>query len=319
MLTLSSMDIKNQEFKRSLRGFDESEVTAFLGSVATQWQEQQEELRRMEERVAELENKISHYQRIEEALQEAINTARSSSAAALEDAERRARLILQEAELSGRQITSNAIADNERLKSETGRLLEKQAEVVARLRAFLGSELELLERFGREQRVPQTAFQQPAPMRSEHPVSAPEPEYDQPLTDEGNDSTDAVNPDYQVDTQASEDEYVAEDLESPEPVQTLAERAPQARPHEWQPSIARSRVGAIKRDAGFRPDQSWPSDSEEVVNPNGHYDNPEWEGDVTEPGDVFASDGADSFAAEEPYNVSDDELEKIRRILDDLD
>jgi hypothetical protein len=102
----------------------------------------------------------------------------------------------------------------------------------------------------------------------------------------------------------------------------LPERAPQSRAHDWHPSIARaSAVAGSRSEAAQHPklDNSWPSDTDEVMNPNA-VEAGDWDGDTTEPDAVFSAE-ADSaaFNPEEPYNVSEDELEKIRRILDDLD
>src|SRR5690606_15676525 len=97
-MKLSALEIKSQEFKRALRGVDEAEVQSFLDMIASQWQDQQDELRRAEEKLRELEAKIVHYQKIEEALQEALTSAKASSKATVAEASRRAEMVILEAE-----------------------------------------------------------------------------------------------------------------------------------------------------------------------------------------------------------------------------
>ncbi len=84
-MRLSSLDIKKQEFTRTLRGYDQEEVQAFLDMLAGQWEALLAEQRRTEEKVRELKAKMEHYEKVEEALQETL-TARESCQQALENA-----------------------------------------------------------------------------------------------------------------------------------------------------------------------------------------------------------------------------------------
>jgi len=85
-MRLSPLDIKKQEFTRTLRGYDQDEVQAFLDMLAGQWEALLAEQRRTEEKVRELKAKMEHYEKVEEALQETLLTARESSQQALENA-----------------------------------------------------------------------------------------------------------------------------------------------------------------------------------------------------------------------------------------
>jgi DivIVA domain-containing protein len=155
-MKLSALEIKSQEFKRTLRGVDEAEVQSFLGMIASQWQEQQDDLRRTEEKLRELEAKIIHYQRIEEALQEALTSAKASSKATVAEATRRAEMVILEAEAKARaterEVENRVVALHGSLSS----LGQRRKEVIARMRAFLRSELEMLDDFGSQtfERIP---------------------------------------------------------------------------------------------------------------------------------------------------------------------
>lgn len=146
-MKLTPLDIKKQEFTRSFRGVDAQEVQSFLHMVAEQWDSLLDDNRRHEQRVKELDNKLEHYRKIEEALQEALETARDNSHKTIENAQREAQIILKEARSAAEEMRKRASTDHKRLKHDISKISSRRDEVIARLRAFLMSEMELLARF----------------------------------------------------------------------------------------------------------------------------------------------------------------------------
>jgi DivIVA domain-containing protein len=146
-MKLTPLDIRKQDFEKSLRGYDTAEVRNFLDIVATQWEEIADERRRLEDKVADLKNKLEHYERVEEALQEALQTARDSAEDKVKNAEREAELIIEEAKAEAREIRQDAKEERDSLKRHTQKIDDRRGEIVARLRSFLMAEMELLARF----------------------------------------------------------------------------------------------------------------------------------------------------------------------------
>lgn len=146
-MRLTPLDIRKQEFTKSFRGFDPDEVQAFLQQVANQWAEMQDEHRRLEENLRTYDHKIKHYEKVEEALQEALQVARDTTHRTIANAEARAKMIIAEAKAEAEHIKHDAKRDQERLKREASQLTGRRHEIVARLRAFLMSEMELLAHF----------------------------------------------------------------------------------------------------------------------------------------------------------------------------
>jgi len=146
-MRLSPLDIRKQEFGRSLRGLNPEEVSSFLEMVSHQWDDLLSEQRQLEQRVKELEAKLEHYSNVEEALQEALRTARESSKQALESAKQQALGIIREAERRSDEMRRSAEQEWIGLRKEANEVLVRRNEIAARLRAFLQSELELLARF----------------------------------------------------------------------------------------------------------------------------------------------------------------------------
>ena len=146
-MKLTPLDIKKQEFTRAFRGVDPQEVQSFLQMVADQWGSLLDENGRLEQKVRDLDSKLEHYRKIEEALQEALETARDNSHKTIENAQREAQIILREARGEAEEIRKKGSQDHKRLKHDIAKVSGRRDEVIARLRAFLMSEIELLARF----------------------------------------------------------------------------------------------------------------------------------------------------------------------------
>ncbi len=146
-MKLTPLDIRKQDFTRAFRGYETTEVQAFLQTIAEQWQQLLEENRRQADRIRELEEKLTHYRRIEEALQQALETARENARQMLEQAERKARLLVEEAQARANEIRWQAEQERRQLQQRMAELAERRDELIARLRAFLQAEMEVLAKF----------------------------------------------------------------------------------------------------------------------------------------------------------------------------
>ncbi|MDX1531953.1 MAG: DivIVA domain-containing protein, partial [Rhodothermales bacterium] len=152
-MKLTPLDIRKHEFARKVRGYDPVEVRAFLEMLSEQWEGVLDELRHAQDRVREMEGKISHYEKVEEALQEALHAARESAKRTQQNAEDRARLLVEEAELKAEQVLQEAEQKRFRLRQDISQLTHRHAEAAARLRHFLMTELEILAQHEEERPV----------------------------------------------------------------------------------------------------------------------------------------------------------------------
>ena len=147
-MKLNPLDIRRQQFARkTFGGYDVDEVDGFLKQLADQWETALDEVRVATDRTQEAETKLRHYERVEMALQEALETTRETGRRAEAVAEQKARLVLDEAELRARQIVQDAERDRHGLRQDLVKLTARQTEIGARLRGFLLSELEILAQF----------------------------------------------------------------------------------------------------------------------------------------------------------------------------
>ena len=176
-MKLSALDIRKQDFKRGLRGFDVEEVQAYLELVANQWTSMREELDRSQATITELEGKISHYTQVEEALQEALRTARETAKVKAEQSD----AALQAARMDAERIVSDANqeADTllERAREQVRLVRRRRIQAASRLKSLLESELALLAEFEQENPMPKRA----APSATDLPTEAsPAPEAEKP-------------------------------------------------------------------------------------------------------------------------------------------
>ena len=150
-MTLTPLEIRKKEFEKSMRGYAPAEVRSYLEMLATSYHDLAEERRMMKDRVQEMEQKLSHYARVEEALQQAVESARDNAKRAQEAAEQRAKLIVEEAEMKAQRRIQDAEQERYRLRQDLVKLERRRVEAAAQLRGFLMSELEILAKFDGEE------------------------------------------------------------------------------------------------------------------------------------------------------------------------
>ncbi|MEM1271190.1 MAG: DivIVA domain-containing protein [Bacteroidota bacterium] len=169
-MRLKPLDIKKHAFRQAVRGYDKEDVRAFLAIVADQFRQLQDELGRLRTQMDEAKARLGHYARVEEALQEALRTARETSKQKIEGAQREAEVILREARsasenaereaeqtlreasIDARRILQDAERQRNEIVSDLGQLEGRRDEAVAQIRGFLISQMEMLTNFeGRRQ------------------------------------------------------------------------------------------------------------------------------------------------------------------------
>lgn len=142
MMELTPLDVrkKKEDFRRSVRGYDASQVDAFLDLVADRLETLMREQGALNERVESLRQQLSHYQERERALNEALLTAQELREEARSQSERDAAVRLREAETHAEAILLEA---DQAIRHSQRRLEDIQARRTALLRSFRG----LLDRF----------------------------------------------------------------------------------------------------------------------------------------------------------------------------
>ncbi|MFC7392480.1 DivIVA domain-containing protein [Scopulibacillus cellulosilyticus] len=144
-MPLTPLDIHNKEFTRGFRGYDEDEVNDFLDQVIKDYETMTREKKEMEEKIQQLEERLSHFSTIEKTLNQSILVAQETAEDVRHNAEKEAKLIVKEAEKNADRIINEALAKSRKLTFDIDEL-KKEANVYrTRFRMLIEAQLELLK------------------------------------------------------------------------------------------------------------------------------------------------------------------------------
>lgn len=137
--------IKNQEFNKSVRGYDRDEVKAFLEKLADEHERLQNENDKLKGEIERNEEQLKEYKKIEKNLQTVMLSATESTTKAVDSAKKQTALMIKEAELKAAQIIEKAKESANSIRDAVLKLREEKKLLVARLKAMVDSQANLLE------------------------------------------------------------------------------------------------------------------------------------------------------------------------------
>jgi len=143
-MKITPLEIKRQQFKRVLRGFDPVEVETFLDMVSTELEEMIRQNKEQNDALIELEVQLRDYKNMEKTLQQTLMQAQETSGRSAENSRKEAELIVHEAQLKATQIDEQARLDFARTKEEIANLRARKETILSRRKVLLSSELELI-------------------------------------------------------------------------------------------------------------------------------------------------------------------------------
>ena len=146
-MKLTALEIKQQQFEKAIRGYDQGEVQSYLNLLATEWEYMVGKIRELENQVSGLNDKLKHYERVEEALHETLQTAKSSAEEKLTGAKKEAKNIVEKAELEAETIYQEAHRERWKIRQHTLQIVEKREEMVQSLKTFLENINHSLDQF----------------------------------------------------------------------------------------------------------------------------------------------------------------------------
>lgn len=150
-MKLTALEIKQQNFEKSLRGYDKAEVQAFLNLMANEWEHLVAKNRELENKIENLEDKLKHYERVEEALHETLQTAKESAEHKLTGARKEARNKIEKAEMEAESIIREATQQRQQVRQSIIRLLDRRKEIISGIRSYLEMARESLEQFSKDE------------------------------------------------------------------------------------------------------------------------------------------------------------------------
>lgn len=142
-MKMTSMDIMNRQFKKGVRGYNVSEVDEFIEKVAEDYEAIFKENSSFREKMLSFEEKIEHYAKIENTIQNTLLLAQNTAEQAKLSAQKEAELIVRNASESAKRILDKANNDVIRINDDHERLKQEFLKFRTRFRSFLTTQMEM--------------------------------------------------------------------------------------------------------------------------------------------------------------------------------
>jgi cell division initiation protein len=143
-MKITPLEVKRQQFKKGMRGYDTVEVETFLEMLSNELEDLLRENKDLKDKIIELETQLCDYKNMEKTLQQTLMQAQEASGKSIENSRKEASLIVQEAEMKASQIVDKARLDFAHAKEEIATLKARKESILGRLKVLLKSELDLI-------------------------------------------------------------------------------------------------------------------------------------------------------------------------------
>ena len=165
-MKLTPINIKTQEFTKSLRGYDADEVKAFLEKIAAEVEDLMNENDTLIDEIEELKTRLDEYRKIEKDLQTTLLNAQGSSTKSIEAVKKQTGMMLKETELKAARIIEKAKENANEIRNAVINLREEKDLIISKLKAIVNTQSTLLE--GKVKKIDE-AQQEPEKLRQQQP------------------------------------------------------------------------------------------------------------------------------------------------------
>jgi len=139
------MDIEQQEFSRSFRGYNEEEVDDFLDKIVKDYEELINENVRLNEEIEKMKERLKEFSEIEETLRSALLNAQKSAEEMKERVDNEVKAIIEKAEIEAEMIKQQASQKEDLVKNEIDNLRKYKFIFKEKFKAILNLYLKMLE------------------------------------------------------------------------------------------------------------------------------------------------------------------------------
>lgn len=146
-MKITPLEIKQQQFEKSLRGFDVAEVQQFLALVSNEYENLLTKNKELEEQIEKLSDRVKHYERVEEALHETLQTTKESVAQKMDNARLEAKNMIDKAHLEAESVVKEAHHEKARVRQSILRLLDRREEIIVGISSYLESASNTISKF----------------------------------------------------------------------------------------------------------------------------------------------------------------------------
>jgi cell division initiation protein len=144
-MRITPMDIEQQEFTRSFRGYNEEEVDDFLDKIVKDYEELINENVRLNEEVEKMQEKLKEFGEIEESLRSALLNTQKSAEEMKGRVEKEAKVIIEKAEMEAKALKQEVFQREDLVKNEIDNLRRYKFIFKEKFKSMLNLYLKMLE------------------------------------------------------------------------------------------------------------------------------------------------------------------------------
>ena len=144
-MRITPLDVRKQEFRKVVRGYESDEVNAFLATVADEYEAVLRDNKELRERILDMEDKVSEYRTMEKTLRDTLMTAERVMNESKDNASREADLIIKDAELRAQQVLDSFRTQAEELRREIIELHKEREAYLARFRSLAEAQVQFVD------------------------------------------------------------------------------------------------------------------------------------------------------------------------------
>lgn len=153
-MRLTPLDIRKQEFRKSMRGYDVDEVDTFLAMVADEMEDLVATAQQAKAEATSLKERLEDYQQMEATMRETLVTVQRAAEEKRATANREAEMILKEAEVRAGKWIEDAHRSIRDVKRELAKLGAMRDSYVTRLKMLIQAQLDMLKLAEMEDETP---------------------------------------------------------------------------------------------------------------------------------------------------------------------
>ena len=144
-MRITPLDVKKQDFRKSVRGFDCEEVRAFLTTLADEYETVLVDNKQIRERIMEQDDKIAEYKTMERTLRDTLMTAERLMQETRETAGREGDVIILAAQQKAKGILQECRMRTEELRREIVGLRKEKETYLARFKGLAEAQISFIE------------------------------------------------------------------------------------------------------------------------------------------------------------------------------
>ncbi|WP_373471540.1 DivIVA domain-containing protein [Carnobacterium alterfunditum] len=144
-MVLTPLDIHNKEFPVKMRGYDQDQVNDYLDQIIKDYEMVLKDKRELEKQLQFSEEKVGHFNNLQDALNKSIIVAQDAADRLKENAIKEANIIGLEAEKNADRLLDEAVSKAKKITTETDELRKQSRVFKQRLQIMIESQLEMVK------------------------------------------------------------------------------------------------------------------------------------------------------------------------------